>query len=43
VVIIGTAKIGMSLISVKVKPTTQKEVKKKVDNGTFNNEAFQTS
>jgi hypothetical protein len=43
VAIIGTAKIGMPLIGVKVRPTTQGEVKKRGDNGTFNNEVFQTS
>jgi hypothetical protein len=40
---IGTEKIGMPLIGVKVRLATQGEVKKKGDNATFNNETLQTS
>jgi len=40
---IGTAEIGMPLIGVKIRLTTQGEVKKRGDNGTFNNEVLQTS
>ncbi len=40
---IGTAKIGMPLLGVKIRPITQGEVKKRGDNGTSNNETLQTS
>jgi hypothetical protein len=40
---IGTTKIGMPLVGIKIRLTTQGEVKKTGDNGTSNNEAFQTS
>ncbi len=43
VAIIGIAIIGMPFVGVKIRPTTQGEVKKRGDNGTSNNEAFQTS